>query len=487
MSSDSIQENHFEFNKPWIFPAISWGMGLLFLLYFQYVNWTQYLAHEIFTTDAGMFDFVCSSFRHGHFMTFPLAWEAQVNYFAVHFRPIMIVIGFLYFISDHIMTLLFTLNAGLVFASVPLAYLVRHVLKHDGLALVIAALYLTSVFTRSIHLALHIEALVPLGFFVLFLAIEKRKTWLLIVAALYLFSNKEDIPLYTFGISFMYLVAHFFTKEKDQWLLKNMLMLLIMSVVFFIIANVTIEFAGADELKASGTNPLEKFGSMGESKSEVLIYLLTHPIETAGKILKPPLFYLLFSVGGFAFLNWKITPVAIAAASIFLIVDGPVGELNYYYSYAALPLAFIASIYGIQFVQSKVSNVILFHNIIVVAFALMAIGQLFLPTRTDGLHTVPFEPDPRHELLKEIINTIPDDASVAAQFDLYVQVPNRPVKLPLSYDHVQIVDYVLLDSNGKVAVPREEIPKILEVVNSDDFEVAFDAEGFQLLKRVGRR
>lgn len=467
-----------------MFATLLWSMATLFFCWFEYITWTQFKAHKVFLIDAGLFDFVCSSFRHGHFLRFPLVWEANVNNFADHFRPIFMVIALAYFVVDHVMTLLTFFNGALVFAVVPLCYLARRILGHDWIALQLGLLYLTNVFTRSIHLAIHAEAMIPIGIFLLMLALEKRHTKLLWFSAIYLFSQKEDIPLYIGAVAVVVFLEQLKTKN-DPWLRKQSILLIITSAIMLFVAAAVVNLSGAELLNTAGVGPLVKFASMGTTKTEVLIYLLTHPIETLAKIFSMPLLLLFLSVGGVALFDLKRSWIVICSAALFMVVDNPlVANLNYYYSYAALPFVFVSGIYGFRVLQTKFSHSRFFYPIFISLFSVIVAVQFFLPTRTDGLAHKPFTPDPRGELLADVLNLIPKDAVVCAQYDLYAQVPNRPIKLPFTVPHLKLAEYVLLDSKGIMVIPSEQVSQVRAILNSSEFDDVFTGDGFQLLVRV---
>jgi len=143
-------------------------------LWYEWVTWTQYAAHLVFLADAGVFDVLCAGPRHGHFLRTPLVWNGELNYFAIHFSPVLLFLMPFHFLADHVMTLLTLQNAAMAGAAVPLWLLAREVTRSPVVSLAVAACWLTNHFTASVHLANHPEALGFIGFFGLFLAVQKR-------------------------------------------------------------------------------------------------------------------------------------------------------------------------------------------------------------------------------------------------------------------------------------------------------------------------
>jgi len=74
---------------------------------------------------------------------------------------------------------------------------------------------------------------------------------------------------------------------------------------------------------------------------------------------------------------------------------------------------------------------------------------LTLPTRTDGKRRLPERPTERHTWIRMMLReALPPRASVAAQFDLFCQVPYRSRLYPLSLRTVARAEYWVVDANG---------------------------------------
>jgi uncharacterized membrane protein len=461
-----------------------WLISSLFFLWFQYITWTQYTAHRVFLIDAGLFDFMCSGFRHGHMMRFPLAWEAEANMLGDHFRPFFYLIGLLYLIYDHPMVMLSVFNAALVFAAIPLYYLAKDLLVNRAVAFQIVLLYLTNHFVRSIHLSIHAEALIPIGIFCLALAYQRKCNYLYWISIVYLFSQKEDIPLYMACMGLPFIIQGFVQKSYG-WEFKKSLILFALSIILFPLALYCMYLFGSARLASSGINAFEKFSSMGFTKYEVLLYILQNPFEILSRVFRIPLLILFLSIGMFSLLDWKRFWVVIFCASIFMIVDNPlVSNLNYYYSYAALPFVFVTGVYGLNNLNKRFAGKPKYTYSVIAYFVVILLVQLPINTRTDSLPHLPFSKSPRYDLASEVIANIPAEADVAAQYDLYAREPNRKMKVPITVKHLYLVDYVLLDAKGRSVLDPSEIPEIKRILNSDSYELVMEIDGLQLLRRV---
>lgn len=469
--------------------AFAAGLGALVALsfaWFHFITWTQWASNHVFLHDAGVFDVICAGPVHGHFLRSPLAWNVDANYFAAHFRPILFLIMPFYFIVDHAMTYLTFQNAAMVAGAIPLALFARSVLRHDILALLIAALYLFHHFTGSVHLANHPEAIALPGMFLMFLGAHRRKPLPFLVGMGWALLVKEDFAIYTGAFCLSLLMERRSRREFLRWALVG----IAVSVAWWVLAMVTIKLSGAALYHEAGNKPLVRFASLGETKPEIIVSILTNPFEIAGRLFRPMLLVVFAGTAFLALLDWRAFWLVILGAGVFLITDDPmVNSLMYYYSYPAIPFLFYSTVRGLAVLlewgggQFRVAPAAM-------GALLVALGvNAALPSRTDAYYRAPFKVSPRHVLAGEIAAMIPEEAAVAAQFDLYTRVSNREVKLPLRLKNLDKVDWVFLDLYGKAAdlwgeENRAELEALMERVFSDEFETHFEGDGYFLRRRA---
>jgi len=168
-------------------------ISALAFVYFEYVSVTQYLSHRFYIADIGVFNSAISGTLRGVFFESPISgW----NFFAVHSHYIFFLFLPFYLLSDHVLTFATVLNIGIVAAAIPL-YLFAHVRTHDTrLAAAFAVAYLFNHFVLSMHLALHPESLLMLGFFTMFFAAYRRIGWLYWLGVVLSMSIKEDVAVF---------------------------------------------------------------------------------------------------------------------------------------------------------------------------------------------------------------------------------------------------------------------------------------------------
>lgn len=459
-------------------------VGISFV-YMEYITWTQYAANLVFMVDAGLIDMISAGLVHGNFLRYPLRWHVEANYFAGHFRPILFLVMPFYFVADHVMTLLSLKNLALAGAAIPLGLMARTIIGRDELALGVVLLYLANHFTGSIHLANHPESFALVGMFTFFLGAVRRNPWLFFGGMVWAWMVKEDYPIYTAAFCFSLLFS------RDRRLLTWSVAGMLLSVLWFGLALWVMRLSGQEALHEAGQIPLARFEDMGETKPEIVLYMMTHPIETLGRIFRWPLFWLLASTGFLALLDWRRNWMVVMGASVFMVTGDPITrELLYYYSYPAIPFLMYSTTVGVSALLRWMPRE---NRILVPAtgvfLLLVSIVNGVLPTRTDGYYRLPFAVTDRHRMVPAIVSIVPDEDPIAVQYDLYARVPNRPVKLPVRERFLDEVDWVLIDSEGRPADlwggdRLDEVDAILERLNSDEFVIEFQGEGYYLFHRA---
>lgn len=478
----------------------------------QYVTWTQFQANRIFVADAGIFDHLCSSPWHGRWMMSPIHWHADVTQFAVHFMPIVVLIAPFYLIADHILTYLAFQNAALVMAAVPLALWARRLTGDGWVALAIALLYLANHFTGSIHLANHIEAIGLVGMFTAFWACERRAVWPYIGGVLWALAVKESYAVIV-GLYGLHLAVE---SLRDRTLRPWAAWTLVAAAGWWLFAWATIRLSGADIMIATEAQPLVRFESMGDTHGAVFLYLLTHPVETLGRIFRRPVFDMLLSGGLIALADWRAVGLVVLGVGIYGVADDAlVRNLHYYYGYPGVVMLFYCTVRGAARLlewagtdehgptrtgteaapgQAGVGTGLarrgrLARGALMTVCVVVALVSLGLPTRTDGRRRVPYEVTEHHRLAAEVARQIPRDAAVAAQYELFNKVPNRRVKLPMRLVFLDRVEYVFLDQTvfpGDLVGPekRAEREALFARLASDEWAVDLEVDGYVILRRA---
>ncbi len=462
-----------------------WLAAMLVLAFgwFEWITWTQYASHSVFLADVGVFDTICAGPRHGHFLRWPIEWNNGLSYFAVHFRPILLPIMALYFFVDHTMTFLTVLNIALVGAIIPLGIFAYGELKNTGLALAVCALYLCHHFVLSVHVANHPESLGFVSFFTMFVAVQRRSRWWFLGALLWTLAIKEDYALYCalFGVG---LLCDPETRRWGTWTI-------VFAFLWAVYSQAVMKLSGTELLLAQGGTPAsERFASFGSTKSEIFLGLLSQPGYIARHLFSITMLQLYASVGLIALLDRRTFWLAGAAAGMLLLAEDPVvGRLQFYYSYPAIPFLFFSLVRGLAFIKTRWGKYDR-HLVPILTTVLILLAMISVPLKTRGenIRHFPLPISEHHRLAENVIAMIPPDASVAVQYDLYCQVPNRHTKLPFRLKYLDDAEYFLIDGKGRpLDLLGKEKASELEAINqrleSGEFETLFSEDGYYLLKK----
>ncbi|CAN5267909.1 hypothetical protein BH09SUM1_BH09SUM1_04890 [soil metagenome] len=452
------------------------------LCWMLYVTWTQYASNHTYLSDVGIFNALCYGPIYGNWLRTPLAPDIAGNYFGIHFQPILLLLTPLYFVFNHVTTLLFVQTGALALAAIPWTLFVHALTQNRLIAFAAMVLYLCNHFVLSIHLANHPESIAIPFIMTLFYARETARWRLFFVALFVALCVKEDFSLFLFP----WCVTIAMKKETR----KQGIMAASACAIWAIMAHLIMRWCGAAEFERIGMTPVSRYASWGSTNGEILLHAIMNPVEVARRIVSRPLFILVISTGVLCVLDWRAVWIGVLAAAPFLATDEPIiSRLDYYYAYAALPFFFFSTARGIQILHRKFPNN---HAVIAYAitpiFLLLSAWSFFSPTQTDDLMDRPFPVSSHQSLTSEILKNIPRDAAVAAQFDLYTRVPHRKELFGLREANLPRVDYVALDLQGTAPdLLGDERKRVSDELSSANWESVMNLDGFVILKRTGAR
>lgn len=466
----------------WFVPALVLVCALGFAFY-HVVSATQFRSLNVYLADVGSFTSVIAGPLTGVGLQTPVAFDVPgANYFGIHFQPVLLLITPFFALANHTMTFLAALSLAGAVAAFPLGMFAWLRLRSAPLALAVAGLYLVNHFTLSLQLANHPESFFLAGAFWLFYGVESRRPGHVAGGMLLSLSVKEDIALYTllFGASLLL--------ERDRRRCGAAIMGA--SVLWAIIAVGVMVLCGHGAMKEAGATAASRFAQMGDGPLEIVLWMITHPVEIVRRAFGTPLLALYASVAFLPLLDRRAFWLPALCAMPVLVCDDPfLRELPYYYGYPALPFLFWAAVRGLGGLRGwqprlagPVGTWTMFGVLVAVAFA-----SASLPTRTDNLRHLPFPVEERHRLARDMAGLIPDDAPVAVQFDLYPQVPQREGLYPMRLQFLDRVDYVWLNLRrmpADLADKPGEFQAVMGRLRGGEFREVAGAEGFVLLERV---
>jgi hypothetical protein len=245
------------------------------LVWILFAQGMKYFAFAINGVDFSIFDWMLHNTLHGRFMYSPIY---DVNHFGVHPSYWMLLLVPLHALWPS--PLMLSAITGLVVwgACLPLWHLVHGRTRSGWMAWLACVAYLTCAWTgRIIDGGFRPEVLYPLAGFTLLLAWERQR-WVL-PAALLLLSVKEDAALYLAGFSLAVLVS-----QRQRW--RGGLGLLVLALAVFGLNVGVVQPAALASTGRARPEYMTFWSDYGGTMSEVVRFMLGHPLRVAGDVLQ---------------------------------------------------------------------------------------------------------------------------------------------------------------------------------------------------------
>jgi uncharacterized membrane protein len=446
------------------------------------VSVSYWLSNQLYFNDLGHESYMLFLSWHGRFF-----WSLyhECPHFAKHFTPTYALLVPFQALFRHILFLPILETVAVTSGAWGVAWLANGIFFRgrrrplSPLALGVGILYLGNPYVGSIMLSHHFEGIgMPLFVWALAALANRRRRlfWALLILSL---GTKEDMPLYWFVFGIWWI---FFGWERaarrGRLALRAVrartplgLAVAGLAAAWLTIAMGTIAWLAART--ATDASYIEaRYAWLGDSVGAIIANILRNPL-----ILVPPVLRTLWPLIPPLLLLPLLAPSTLllllpAACVMGLSSFEPQNRLLYYYSYPFIPFLCLGASLGLR--RLLVLRLARRHRkplrrAVGIILLLAGLFMLGLPTPTEGRRRVPAASTQRHRFIRESIRKhVPRDASVAAQFDLFCQVPLTPGLLPLSERNLERSEYWILDSRG-----------FLGDINSTRFRAMLE-RGFQL-------
>lgn len=464
---------------------------LLILVYVVTFSALSIVRHNNFyssTFDLGIMAQVTWNTAHGRW--FETSIDRATNteligsYLGNHVRPILLFLAPLYWVWPDPRLLLVLQSVALGLAALPLYFVVRKQTGDAWAAFVVSCGYLTYPALGFLNLVdFHPVAFsIPL-IMLAYWALQEERMGLFWVAVLLSLSVKEElvVPVAAWGV-----VNLLWGKRR-----RVGLGLVILAGVWAILCfgliipafnegqpyrfwQLWIKFLGGVNSDQGGTAQ-----SIGSASFETIALYLIH--------LFLPLGFLPF-LGSTSFL------VALPSLAYLLLGERPAfHSVGYQYPAVLIPWFFLAVSEGLRRLHRPSRRRLYRLGLAFMVFGTLginiALNPIYLYAR-EGM----FQPEPHHDQIAEALAQIPPDAGVATINRLGPQLSDRRVLVALEYpapfrlDHLEMVDYVLLDLVDCRVVPAPD-PRasygeiVTQIMDTGDFRVRYWAERILLLER----
>lgn len=401
-------------------------LALMVLCYSVLMSGITILRHYLFFSyawDLGIFNQIFWSTIHGRFFYYTVEpWFGQC-FFAVHFSPILIFVVPFYAIYPHPETLLIFQSFIIALGVVPLYFLAKEMLD-ERLALLFSLLYLVHPLVLGANLFdFHFESFMPVTLFSTMYFLEKRNMKFYIPSLFLSLMVHEYVAFFTILMISYEVIIKIKAQEKLKTIAPYMILTISSSIMWLFLASTVHSYLRRPETQSMNilmpvlsevAHPFKLLSSLGYDLPIKFLYLTV--------LLAPLLFTSLFSSFFLLSLSWFLFA--------FMLNYSPYYELGYQYSLVIIPFVYLSSLHGIkkllhstplrkQTFNKLLSFSALFFLIISLAFIQFQVPHL---GKVNSAH--------------EIIQLIPEDASVLATNNLFPHISNRfdAWVLPFSYE-----------------------------------------------------
>ena len=473
-------------------PIWLWVLVLIYIVTFSTLSVLKHDNFYSFTFDLGIMSQVMWNTAHGRVFEIsldrPLDTPLIGSYLGNHVRPILLLLAPFYRLWPDPRLLLILQSVALGLGAVPLFWIARRTLKNRLMPVALVACYLLYPALGYISFFdFHPVAFaVPFLLFAFWALLERRTVlfWAMVVLTL---ATKEElvIPVAAFAAYCLF---------KPRWRRTGVWMLVLAVAWAFLCFAVIIPYYNEgrpyrffDLWSHLPTQLLAGDGGDGGQTSISNLF----SVESAVFVV-----HLLLPLGFIPLLNPGLLAVSLPSLAYLLFSSRPaLRSVGYQYPAVLIPWWFLAAIYGLARFERWPR---LRARLEWLSLCLLLVGtlgtNLVLNPILFYVRNGAFIPPPYHEQVSEAMALIPPDAGVAtinpfgphlADRRYLISVDKYP--LPLRQDHMQHVDYVLLDLVDCRAEGARGRPyytdMVLQIVQSDEFRVRYWSDRILLLER----
>jgi len=451
--------------RPEFFLAIA---IFVYTLVFSYITILRHYSFNSTYFDLGCFEQGLWTTLEGSFF-----WNSPHNasQFGVHNSPILFLLLPIYKLFPFSETLLITQTILLALAAIPLYYIGKKYLDSWG-GLVFSIIYLLYPALHGINLFdFHELAFLPLILFLSLYYLITNQIRGFVITSLIALMIKEDVSLLLIALTAYAIYSHRYSSKQQKWVMY----ILIFIYISWLLISFQYIIPYFNPQGYAFSSRYDTTGGISDILTHNFLYKLVY------------IFLLLIPLG--------FTPIA--APDILLVLTPSLAEIllqsnvayriTTQYSALLIPVLFVSAIIGTQRVSKKMSDIKpRFSRYILPGLLLLGILSFLLCTPAPvspwtlyykfSPNQCQYNIDEHAQLLKDVIDSIPPDASISTQNNLASHLSKR-FNIYITYQ--QDVDYILMDEKT-VDVEWIENHKIIFPINQ--YNQIFSHDGINLYK-----
>ncbi len=423
-----------------------WGLIILYIFVFSYLSILRYRSFQTSAYDLGTMIQVIWNTSKGWFLQDSINMGyPMTRFWMAHWEFIFIPIALIFKIIPHAYTILILQSVVVTLGALPL-YWIGKLITHDkSTAVTFSFAYLMYPAIQNANLAdVHgVTFAAPLLIFTFYYLIKKNFKLFYLFTLLTLLCREDSALL----LIMMGIYAFFALKEK-----KHGLIVAAVSVIWFLIwyqrlkIRSLLGFPEFDIMAGADTH----WSHLGQLSHDPL-YLFKFWAKQYNILY---FIYIFAPVVFLSFFEWKILLIAAPIFFINLISSYYyTHDVEHYYSVTVAPFVFISAIYGLQKIYEFFRNKLIHRfkersireNVLSIGSTLvLVLAIVFFFIKSNALDFRHWKVTEHHQVLDEVIKTIPANVSLSAESRLIPQAAKRH-EIYVFNDNVGKVDYILYD------------------------------------------
>jgi len=435
-------------------------IGLFIIVYAGSFSWFTLSKHNTFTTyawDLGIFDqgfWTTINLDKLFYYTCELHLSESGSFFGIHFSPILFTIIPLYYLHQNAGTLLVAQSLIISLSAIPV-FKTAQLFHTKQTSCLLACLYLLNPALHGINCYdFHVQAFLPLTLGYVIFYILSRK-WIPLILAVNITLAVQEQVFYLMAAYLVFLLIILFKDSTQETLRKKsriVLFFLLSITAWKILSANMIHYFNPDipsHLKAG-----QHYAVLGvDDPLKIPLYALTYPakaLEALNYEWYSKIGYLLSLFTPYLIVA-SLYPLHLIPTIPWFVISllsnyPPYYRIGFQYSAYIIPFiytGFIAGTSKITEARDPIYHKKLFTTITILAI-ITSLGLSPLSPLTWGLHLSPAYEKPvetiRTQRLNQIIEIIPENASILTQDNIFPHFSNRRdayVMIPPTYKDVK--------------------------------------------------
>ena len=401
---------------------------ILFLSLFRHWGYMSAL------NDLGIFDQAVWGLVNGESFLNTCVFNQKSNWLGIHFQPVLSIFTPFYFFFPNTIWLILAQSISLSVSAIVLFYLARVLFKSEMISFfwLIAYLMNPTLLNAGVFDFSPMTLTVPC-IIISMLAIEMKKSRLLIVSTLFILLCKEHLGVMAVGFGILWLI------KNREWQTCVVLLFIGMGHTLLVMGLIMPALSPTHThiMFSENMGQLSRYGWLGNSPMEIMTTLITHPL-TVLKTISLDFGGLRYS--GMLLMFFLGFPLAAPEFILPALADLSVNLLSYnslprsifsFHNLSVIPILTVASMYGVKRLSrlSKKINRFSVRQLVILIVSVNFISGYFLaPLPLPGARNIMAPtrffnwPDP---YIKTIRSAIGDNASVSTQANIGAHFSQR--------------------------------------------------------------